>query len=169
MTLIVFLESAIVVEGTIITRKHEMNLLAATQDRITHCWTVPSKTVKTRGAVEINISLCEAHRQQTAAFLPLSADVLRIEPQLSLVLLLRLKILPLFTSEQKPNIDSFSEEGFKPDYIKGDIEFKNIHFNYPSRPDVKVGPIQARLAHRSPHVAPQTACLMADCLLICRS
>lgn len=40
--------------------------------------------------------------------------------------------------DHKPNIDSFSEEGFKPDYIKGDIEFKNIHFNYPSRPDVKI-------------------------------
>ncbi|TWW79227.1 Multidrug resistance protein 1 [Takifugu flavidus] len=41
--------------------------------------------------------------------------------------------------DEKPNIDSFSEDGFKPDFIKGDIEFKNIHFNYPSRPEVKVG------------------------------
>uniref|UniRef100_A0A3Q3W6X8 Uncharacterized protein n=1 Tax=Mola mola TaxID=94237 RepID=A0A3Q3W6X8_MOLML len=40
--------------------------------------------------------------------------------------------------DNKPSIDSFSEAGFKPDFIKGDIEFKNIHFNYPSRPDVKV-------------------------------
>ncbi|XP_049586739.1 ATP-dependent translocase ABCB1 isoform X4 [Syngnathus scovelli] len=37
-----------------------------------------------------------------------------------------------------PNIDSFSESGFKPDSIKGNITFKNIHFNYPSRPEVKV-------------------------------
>ncbi|XP_060906590.1 ATP-binding cassette, sub-family B (MDR/TAP), member 4 [Labrus mixtus] len=40
--------------------------------------------------------------------------------------------------DQQPNIDSYSEEGFKPDFIKGDIEFKNINFNYPSRPDTKV-------------------------------
>ncbi|MEQ2314167.1 Multidrug resistance protein 1, partial [Ameca splendens] len=37
-----------------------------------------------------------------------------------------------------PTIDSFSETGFKPDLIKGNIEFKNIHFSYPSRPDVKI-------------------------------
>lgn len=39
---------------------------------------------------------------------------------------------------QVPNIDIFSEDGFKPDNIKGDIEFKNVHFNYPSRPRIKV-------------------------------
>uniref|UniRef100_A0A3Q2XLB5 ATP-binding cassette, sub-family B (MDR/TAP), member 4 n=1 Tax=Hippocampus comes TaxID=109280 RepID=A0A3Q2XLB5_HIPCM len=37
-----------------------------------------------------------------------------------------------------PSIDSYSESGFKPDSISGNIEFKNIHFNYPSRPEVKV-------------------------------
>uniref|UniRef100_UPI0037E91357 ATP-dependent translocase ABCB1 n=1 Tax=Semicossyphus pulcher TaxID=241346 RepID=UPI0037E91357 len=40
--------------------------------------------------------------------------------------------------DHNPNIDSFSEDGFKPDYIKGDIEFRNIHFTYPSRPEVKI-------------------------------
>ncbi|RXN18488.1 multidrug resistance 1-like protein [Labeo rohita] len=35
-------------------------------------------------------------------------------------------------------IDSSSKEGHKPDHVKGDIEFKNIHFNYPSRKDVKI-------------------------------
>ncbi|CAJ1062228.1 ATP-binding cassette%2C sub-family B (MDR/TAP), member 4 [Xyrichtys novacula] len=40
--------------------------------------------------------------------------------------------------DHNPNIDSYSTTGFKPDYIKGDIEFKNIHFTYPSRPDVKI-------------------------------
>ncbi|XP_071385297.1 ATP-dependent translocase ABCB1 [Centroberyx affinis] len=40
--------------------------------------------------------------------------------------------------DNKPSIGSFSEAGFKPDSIKGNIEFKDIHFNYPSRPDVKV-------------------------------
>ncbi|XP_047217710.1 ATP-binding cassette, sub-family B (MDR/TAP), member 4 isoform X3 [Girardinichthys multiradiatus] len=40
--------------------------------------------------------------------------------------------------DHNPTIDSFSETGFKPDLIKGNIEFKNIHFSYPSRPDVKI-------------------------------
>lgn len=35
-------------------------------------------------------------------------------------------------------IDSSSKEGHKPDHVKGDIEFKNINFSYPSRKDVKV-------------------------------
>ncbi|KAG9276077.1 multidrug resistance protein 1-like isoform X3 [Astyanax mexicanus] len=35
-------------------------------------------------------------------------------------------------------IDSSSEEGHKPDSVRGDIEFKNIHFSYPSRKDVKI-------------------------------
>ncbi|XP_045901254.1 ATP-binding cassette, sub-family B (MDR/TAP), member 4 [Micropterus dolomieu] len=40
--------------------------------------------------------------------------------------------------DHKPKIDSYSDAGFKPDSIKGDIEFKNIHFSYPSRPDISV-------------------------------
>uniref|UniRef100_A0A667Z073 ATP-binding cassette, sub-family B (MDR/TAP), member 4 n=1 Tax=Myripristis murdjan TaxID=586833 RepID=A0A667Z073_9TELE len=40
--------------------------------------------------------------------------------------------------DNKPSINSYSEDGFKPDSVKGNIEFKNIHFSYPSRPDVKV-------------------------------
>ncbi|XP_077454196.1 ATP-dependent translocase ABCB1-like [Stigmatopora argus] len=40
--------------------------------------------------------------------------------------------------DYEPSIDSYSECGFKPESINGNIEFKNIHFNYPSRPEVKV-------------------------------
>nr|XP_019948186.1 PREDICTED: multidrug resistance protein 1 [Paralichthys olivaceus] len=40
--------------------------------------------------------------------------------------------------DHKPSIDSYSEAGFKPDFIRGNIEFKNIHFSYPTRPDVKI-------------------------------
>ncbi|XP_041708101.1 ATP-dependent translocase ABCB1-like isoform X2 [Coregonus clupeaformis] len=40
--------------------------------------------------------------------------------------------------DNKPHINSYSDHGHKPDVIKGNIEFNNIHFTYPSRPDVKV-------------------------------
>ncbi|XP_044861608.1 ATP-dependent translocase ABCB1-like [Mauremys mutica] len=35
-------------------------------------------------------------------------------------------------------LDSSVKEGYRPDKLKGEIEFKNIHFSYPSRPDVKI-------------------------------
>ncbi|NXT21654.1 MDR1 protein, partial [Syrrhaptes paradoxus] len=40
--------------------------------------------------------------------------------------------------DNEPQIDSYSETGYKPDYIKGDMEFQNVYFNYPSRPDVEI-------------------------------
>ncbi|XP_063309202.1 LOW QUALITY PROTEIN: ATP-binding cassette sub-family B member 5 [Pelobates fuscus] len=40
--------------------------------------------------------------------------------------------------DQVSAIDCFSKEGYKPDTIKGNVEFKNVHFSYPSRPDVQV-------------------------------
>ncbi|XP_048366711.1 ATP-dependent translocase ABCB1 isoform X2 [Sphaerodactylus townsendi] len=40
--------------------------------------------------------------------------------------------------DNEPQIDSFSETGYKPDTIKGNLQFQNVCFNYPSRPDVKV-------------------------------
>ncbi|XP_010013816.1 PREDICTED: multidrug resistance protein 1-like [Nestor notabilis] len=39
---------------------------------------------------------------------------------------------------KKRLIDSSSKEGYKPDRLIGEIEFRNVHFGYPSRPDVKV-------------------------------
>ncbi|NXL60490.1 MDR1 protein, partial [Chordeiles acutipennis] len=40
--------------------------------------------------------------------------------------------------DNEPQIDSYSEKGYKPDHIKGNLEFHNVHFNYPSRPDVEI-------------------------------
>ncbi|KAM4028831.1 ATP-binding cassette sub-family B member 5-like isoform 1-T1 [Anomaloglossus baeobatrachus] len=42
------------------------------------------------------------------------------------------------TIDQASAINSFSIEGYKPDNMKGDVEFKNVHFCYPSRPKVQV-------------------------------
>lgn len=39
---------------------------------------------------------------------------------------------------QEPEIDCLAEEGYILDKVKGDIEFNNVTFYYPSRPDVKV-------------------------------
>ncbi|KAM8967104.1 ATP-binding cassette sub-family B member 5-like [Pelodytes ibericus] len=40
--------------------------------------------------------------------------------------------------DQVSAIDSFSNAGYKPDNMKGNVEFKNVFFSYPSRPDVQV-------------------------------
>ncbi|XP_065484687.1 ATP-binding cassette sub-family B member 5 [Caloenas nicobarica] len=40
--------------------------------------------------------------------------------------------------DKKRLIDSSSKEGYKPDKLIGEIEFRNVHFSYPSRPDVKI-------------------------------
>ncbi|XP_072274387.1 bile salt export pump-like [Pyxicephalus adspersus] len=42
------------------------------------------------------------------------------------------------TIEKKPVIDCMSEEGHKLDQVKGVIEFHNVDFHYPSRPEVKI-------------------------------
>ncbi|XP_006788573.1 bile salt export pump [Neolamprologus brichardi] len=42
------------------------------------------------------------------------------------------------TIDREPEIDCLSEEGHKLDKVQGDIEFHNITFYYPSRPDVKI-------------------------------
>ncbi|XP_077304028.1 bile salt export pump-like [Lithobates pipiens] len=42
------------------------------------------------------------------------------------------------TIDNEPKIDCMSEEGFKLDKVKGEIEFHNISFHYPSRPEVKI-------------------------------
>ena len=39
---------------------------------------------------------------------------------------------------QEPEIDAFSNEGKRLSVLKGEINFKNIHFAYPSRPEIKV-------------------------------
>uniref|UniRef100_A0A3Q2ZSG3 Bile salt export pump n=1 Tax=Kryptolebias marmoratus TaxID=37003 RepID=A0A3Q2ZSG3_KRYMA len=42
------------------------------------------------------------------------------------------------TIEREPEIDCLSEAGYKLDRVKGDIEFHNVTFYYPSRPEVKI-------------------------------
>ncbi|KAM5255813.1 ATP-dependent translocase ABCB1-like [Ctenodactylus gundi] len=40
--------------------------------------------------------------------------------------------------DNEPSIDSFSTDGHKPESIKGNLEFRNIQFSYPSRKEVKI-------------------------------
>ncbi|XP_027429375.1 phosphatidylcholine translocator ABCB4 isoform X4 [Zalophus californianus] len=40
--------------------------------------------------------------------------------------------------DRNPKIDSFSERGHKPDSIKGNLEFNDVHFSYPARANVKI-------------------------------
>lgn len=40
--------------------------------------------------------------------------------------------------ENKPDIDSRSNEGITLDTVKGDIEFRHVSFRYPSRPDIEI-------------------------------
>ncbi|XP_040058489.2 bile salt export pump [Gasterosteus aculeatus] len=42
------------------------------------------------------------------------------------------------TIDRDSEIDCFSEDGHKLDRVKGDIEFHNVTFYYPSRPEVKI-------------------------------
>ncbi|XP_036176296.1 bile salt export pump isoform X9 [Myotis myotis] len=42
------------------------------------------------------------------------------------------------TIDQKPVIDCMSEDGYKLDRINGEIQFHNVTFHYPSRPEVKI-------------------------------
>ncbi|XP_071380463.1 bile salt export pump-like isoform X2 [Centroberyx affinis] len=42
------------------------------------------------------------------------------------------------TIDREPEIDCFSEAGYKLDKVKGDIEFHNVTFYYPARPDLKI-------------------------------
>jgi len=42
------------------------------------------------------------------------------------------------TIERKSPIDPLSEEGDKPEVVKGSIQFKNIDFHYPTRSDVPI-------------------------------
>nr|AEQ19307.1 p-glycoprotein [Brachionus orientalis]AEQ19309.1 p-glycoprotein [Brachionus orientalis] len=40
--------------------------------------------------------------------------------------------------DRKPSIDTSSNEGEKPNDVTGNIEFDNVNFNYPSRPDINI-------------------------------
>ncbi|KAM6979179.1 bile salt export pump [Tautogolabrus adspersus] len=42
------------------------------------------------------------------------------------------------TIDREPEIDCFSEGGHKLENVKGDIDFHNVSFFYPSRPEVKI-------------------------------
>uniref|UniRef100_A0A7E4VAT3 Multidrug resistance protein 1 n=1 Tax=Panagrellus redivivus TaxID=6233 RepID=A0A7E4VAT3_PANRE len=59
-------------------------------------------------------------------------------PQISVIVGAKLAAGELFeVIDRKPKLDSLSTAGQKLNEVKGKIEFENVHFHYPSRPDVK--------------------------------
>lgn len=40
--------------------------------------------------------------------------------------------------DRKPTIDPWSTDGEKAEYVEGHVEFRDVHFRYPTRPDVPV-------------------------------
>ena len=42
------------------------------------------------------------------------------------------------TIERKPDIDAFGRSGKVLDYIRGDVELKDVYFSYPTRPDDQI-------------------------------
>lgn len=40
--------------------------------------------------------------------------------------------------EKIPEIDSYSTEGLKPNWLEGNVKFNGVMFNYPTRPNIPV-------------------------------
>ncbi|KAI8806223.1 P-loop containing nucleoside triphosphate hydrolase protein [Cladochytrium replicatum] len=66
-------------------------------------------------------------------------SVIIIPPNLSSVTQARGAAYKIFaTIDRVPEIDASSEAGVKPESIQGDIQFSNVSFAYPTRPDITV-------------------------------
>ncbi|TKR64358.1 hypothetical protein L596_024907 [Steinernema carpocapsae] len=60
-------------------------------------------------------------------------------PQISVIVAGKLSAGEIFDIiDREPKIDCVTKEGVKIDDVKGDISFDQVHFRYPSRPDVKI-------------------------------
>jgi hypothetical protein len=49
--------------------------------------------------------------------------------------------------DRVPEIDSLSKTGQKPAGLQGDIQLEGVHFQYPARPEIKVGVVF--MSHKS--------------------
>uniref|UniRef100_A0A8C1JB19 Bile salt export pump n=1 Tax=Cyprinus carpio TaxID=7962 RepID=A0A8C1JB19_CYPCA len=67
------------------------------------------------------------------------------------------------TIDREPEIDCLSEAGYKLNKVKGDLEFHNVTFHYPSRPEVKVKLIFTPL--QSHHLVQMALCSCFKCTL----
>ena len=53
--------------------------------------------------------------------------------------LIKIKNVNIFSlKKQVPSIDVDCKDGKVPENLEGNVEFKKVSFNYPSRPDVQV-------------------------------
>ena len=71
--------------------------------------------------------------------------------------------LQLFFFFQPPGIDSASTAGLQPYDIEGNVEFDNVFFDYPSRPDVPVSPAINSLQHLLEHDYTKLNILRGNC------
>uniref|UniRef100_A0AAZ3NQ89 Bile salt export pump n=1 Tax=Oncorhynchus tshawytscha TaxID=74940 RepID=A0AAZ3NQ89_ONCTS len=63
----------------------------------------------------------------------------------------------LFSKHTEPDIDCLSEAGYKLDKVKGDIEFHNVTFHYPSRPEVVMQSVILNSGETTAFVGPSGA------------
>ncbi|KAI6239003.1 Multidrug resistance protein pgp-3 [Aphelenchoides fujianensis] len=60
-------------------------------------------------------------------------------PQMGVIMGARLAAADIFSIiDRQPELDSSSDAGIKPKHVEGRIEFTNLHFAYPTRPEVKI-------------------------------
>ncbi|KAL0097436.1 P-loop containing nucleoside triphosphate hydrolase protein [Phycomyces blakesleeanus] len=66
-------------------------------------------------------------------------SITQIPPSLAVISAARGAAFKIFmTIERVPDIDSDSTEGSKPHKVIGNLEFRNVQFTYPTRPDVPI-------------------------------
>lgn len=82
--------------------------------------------------------MCTVFSSQLYAFVSFSS-LGQISPCLSAFSAGQVAAFKIFqTISRKPDIDPYSRDGRVVEDIKGDVELRDVHFSYPSRPDERI-------------------------------